>query len=1081
MKIRISRLFLRLLFLTVSLLYISGCARQMKSVQSEPLVEQTGNGEIKSIQFSDDASMVEISTDRPLVYTYYMLDTPPRLIVDLAQTTSGGLILPIDINRGNIKRIDIARHEFGKGVLSRLEIALNEKVDVTATLDSQSNKKLIITLPPVKGGVKKVQEKGESGLPEPFVTAKAAVVASEPAQIAAAPSVPVTTVIPSTADKAPMAEEKPLPIPNPPAEQIVAPVAVSDPQPAVIAPAQPQPEPEPEPQPTAQPKPVSLPPGSPRSLTAITKGVESINIDISSPVQSFKAFRLSQPERVVIDIANTKNLIASKQVDIGKFSLLKARIGGTAEKLRVVFDAADGTIPAHQVIKSDNGLQIVFGENARKAAVANELLPVEKGMAAPPVTEPAVVIAAIPPAAPTPVSLQEAPPVVAPEAPVEKVTAPATEPTLPSTPKDQVVTEKIAKMIEPPPVVEPAAPPAPLPPAAPVPVVAPVPILIPASAPSEPVSKVVSKTSPPPSTGAGTVDAIEFTRSEDFSQVTVSTSGRCTATQPTRSAKAVLFTLKGCRLPAKLQRSLDTTGFNSVVKEVAPVPVKTKKGYETRIAVKTKTSAPYILKQEGNSWLIEFREPAKPVKITRPVKTLKPLPAPIAVKRPASVSSDLSAGIDREFSESRSETVKAKKETPLEEELALGKGSAPIMKAAKGYTGRKVSLEFSDADIRKIFQLLAEVSNQNFLISDDVSGTISLKLVNVPWDQALDVILENKGLGMQKDGNIVQIRPKTKIKSLDDEAVESRISSEKKMPLTTEIFDINFATLGDIKTQFVNLKSRRPDSSITSDIRTNKIIVVDIEPNIKKMKSLLASLDVPEKQVMIEARIVEASSSFARDIGVKWNFGYQDGSASVANINNITGSMGGIVSGTLPTATTGGLAAGVSFGKLLSNIQLDMRLSAAATVGQVKIISTPRVLTVNNKPAKISQGQMVPYQNTSSTEGAKTEFIEAALSLEVTPHITADGSVNMKIKASNNSIGTGSPPAINKKEATTELVVKNGETTVIGGIYVDSETEGDTGIPYLSDIPLMGWLFKSNAKVKSKNELLIFITPKIMI
>src|SRR6185369_2387971 len=275
-------------------------------------------------------------------------------------------------------------------------------------------------------------------------------------------------------------------------------------------------------------------------------------------------------------------------------------------------------------------------------------------------------------------------------------------------------------------------------------------------------------------------------------------------------------------------------------------------------------------------------------------------------------------------------------------------------------------------------------------------------------------------------------------------------------------------------------KSKRPDSSISTDVRTNKIIVVDIDPNIRKMKNLLDALDIPEKQVMIEARIVEASSNFVKDIGVKWNFGFQDGAASVGNINNITGSMGGVVSSVLPTATTGGLATGISFGKLMSNIQLDMRLSAAATVAQVKIISTPRVLTVNNKAAKISQGQMIPYQNTSSTEGAKTEFIEAALSLEVTPHITADGNVNMKIKASNNSPGAGSPPPISKKEATTELVVKNGETTVIGGIYVDSETETDTGIPYLSSIPLMGWLFKSNSQNKTKNELLIFITPKIM-
>ena len=170
---------------------------------------------------------------------------------------------------------------------------------------------------------------------------------------------------------------------------------------------------------------------------------------------------------------------------------------------------------------------------------------------------------------------------------------------------------------------------------------------------------------------------------------------------------------------------------------------------------------------------------------------------------------------------------------------------------------------------------------------------------------------------------------------------------------------------------------------------------------------------------------------------------------------------------------------GMSFGKLTNNVQIDMRLSAAVTTGDVKIISTPKVVTLNNKAAKISQGQSIPYQTTSA-EGTKTEFIEAALTLEVTPHITADGSVSMKIKASNNSPGTGTPPPINKKEATTELLVRNGETTVIGGIYVDTDTESEQGVPFLKDIPLLGWMFKSNTKSKNKTELLIFITPKVV-
>lgn len=261
------------------------------------------------------------------------------------------------------------------------------------------------------------------------------------------------------------------------------------------------------------------------------------------------------------------------------------------------------------------------------------------------------------------------------------------------------------------------------------------------------------------------------------------------------------------------------------------------------------------------------------------------------------------------------------------------------------------------------------------------------------------------------------------------------------------------------------------------------MIVKDIEPALAEMRALLKNLDLPEKQVLIEARIVEATSTFTRDLGVQWGLHYKDGSASILNVNAMDAGFGGIVTpppaSGFPTATSSGGAVGISFGKLTNNFQVDLRLSAAAVAGLVKIVSTPKVVTLNNKAAKISQGQSIPYQTTSA-EGTKTEFVEAALTLEVTPHITADGSISMKIKASNNSAGTGSPPPINKKEATTELLVKNSETTVIGGIYVDSDTDENRGVPFLMDIPLLGWLFKSNTKNKTKTELLIFITPKIV-
>jgi type IV pilus assembly protein PilQ len=240
---------------------------------------------------------------------------------------------------------------------------------------------------------------------------------------------------------------------------------------------------------------------------------------------------------------------------------------------------------------------------------------------------------------------------------------------------------------------------------------------------------------------------------------------------------------------------------------------------------------------------------------------------------------------------------------------------------------------------------------------------------------------------------------------------------------------------------------------------------------------------------MIEARIVEATSTFSRDLGVQWGIHYKDGSASFLGINQLDTGFGGVLTQTppvsgLPDPLTSGGSMGMSFGKLTSNIQVDMRLAAAATAGLIKIISTPKVVTLNNKPAKISQGQQIPYQTSSANTGPVTAFIEAALTLEVTPHITADGNIGMKITASNDSPGavpTGATaPSINTKKATTELQVMNGETTVIGGIYVDNDTVSDTGVPFLMDIPLLGWMFKSNTTSKTKTELLIFITPRVV-
>ena len=489
MKIRISRLFLLLIFLTVTLFYVSGCAQQMKSVQSEPLVEPSGNAEIKSILFPDDASKIEINTDRPVVYTYYMLDKPPRLIVDLAQTTSGTLILPIEVNKGNVKRVDVAKHEFGKGVLSRIDITLKDNVEVAASHDGKDKNKLVFTL----------QGSGAHGSAEtalntaPGTAAAAAVVAEIPPASAAAATAGIpATPAPGITDTP--AAEKPAVSTEPGKEAPATPAVVAESAPAIVAPqVEPQIQAKPEPQamPETQARPKILPAGSPRSLTAITKGAESIDIEISSPVESFKTFKLSQPERLVIDIANTKNLIASRQVEINKFNLGKARIGGTAEKLRVVFDAAGGSISPYHVVKADNGLQILFGETPRKAAETQA----EKRIIPEPVIEKAAVAA-----------------------------APESQPASAPIAKEQAAAETAA------------------PAAAPVMVAAP--LSSPAGTSQAAEVKPVSKPALNPSVTAGSVDAIEFSQADGLSVITINTSGTCSVSPPVKSAKALQLILK---------------------------------------------------------------------------------------------------------------------------------------------------------------------------------------------------------------------------------------------------------------------------------------------------------------------------------------------------------------------------------------------------------------------------------------------------------------------------------------------------------------------------------------------------------
>lgn len=926
----------------ISLLFIfAGCAQRKLNVKEDNLAGSNAPARLQAVKVSGGASQVEISADKNLVYAFYKLTAPPKAVIDLAQTEPGAVTTPVEVNAGNIKRIEVTRHGFGESVLSRIEISLAKDEEFSVNTDPVDKGKLLVTFakPPVEDKEVKVEGKIEE------TQLKVEDVTSPPVAGAAVKS-----------------EEKQ---PGDP-ESLSSPAAVIAENKQVKA--------------DAKEEAKASPAQKGKVLTSVNAVKDGVELNVTGGVDAFNSFKLTKPFRLVVDLPGVKSGMNEKTISLNNFGINKARLGISPDKVRIVFDALQETLPPYRVIKSENGLKVLFNGVSPAAS-----------------------------AAPLKTAVQ------VPKEPV-KQTAP------------EVVNEPAKQK--------------------------------PLEAARENINPEVEKNKPIKS-NISSVETIDFKSVGEFSQISIKVTGDCKAEQPKKVAGGWALTIKNCQLPRKLQRMLDTRAFPSAVQEITPYQVKTREGYDAKILVKLRGEAPFNFKQEGAviSWDVRNPEIRKiPAPLPEPVK-VPPVPSPAVVQE--------TKGMPR-----------------IEKELVAEQHPATTQLPDKNktFTGRKVTLEFSDADVRKIFQLIAEVSNLNFLIADDVSGTISLKLVNVPWDQALDVILESKNLDMRREGNIVQIKPRGKFRTQEQEEAEAKLAREKRMELKTKVFDVNFAAVTDVASQFDKLKSDR--GSISQDARTNRVIVTDIEDRLARMGNLLKELDIPEKQVMIEARIVEATSDFTRDLGVQWGLHYKDGSASFLGINQLDTGFGGVVTPPPSSGSSGpGGAIGMSFGKLTSNIQLDLRLSAAATANLVKIISTPKVVTLNNKAAKISQGKMQPYLSTSA-EGTKTEFVEAALTLEVTPHITADGSIGMKIKASNNSVGAPptpeSPPPINKKEATTELLVMNGETTVIGGIYVDGDTESNAGVPFLMDIPLLGWLFKSNSKAKTKTELLIFITPRIV-
>jgi type IV pilus assembly protein PilQ len=420
----------------------------------------------------------------------------------------------------------------------------------------------------------------------------------------------------------------------------------------------------------------------------------------------------------------------------------------------------------------------------------------------------------------------------------------------------------------------------------------------------------------------------------------------------------------------------------------------------------------------------------------------------------------------------------------------------------KQYVGRRISLDFKDVEIDDVLRLIAEVSDLNIIAGDDVSGRVTIRLVDVPWDQALDVILLTKSLGFVKVGNVLRIAPKAMLQSESESRLQERRAKEKLEDLVVKFQPVNYAAVGNVAKMVQRLLSAR--GTVNTDSRTNTVIIKDIPSVIDESVALIKAIDTPTPQVLIEAKIVEANLDFSRELGTVWGFGVQqlnDAFNTSSGVNPTYGSPNfnphpdpRILSGTgdlnnfsvdnpissVPTAL-------VNLGAFLldEKYNLEVQLQAAESTGEGKVISSPRVVTLDNREAEIQQGVAIPYQ-TFENGDAQLQFIDAVLSLRVKPHITADKSIIMKLEvtrdAPDDSVATGSvgAPAIAKNQAKTETLVRDGQTLVIGGIYTVQKGTRMSRVPYLWQIPVIGYAFRNNSIRDIRKELLIFVTPRIV-
>ena len=550
-----------------------------------------------------------------------------------------------------------------------------------------------------------------------------------------------------------------------------------------------------------------------------------------------------------------------------------------------------------------------------------------------------------------------------------------------------------------------------------------------------PASNVGKPTSTVARSSGTNIDRIDFRRGDNSAgRILISLSNPDTPVSLVEQGGKIVIDFNDSRLAKELQKRFDVTDFATPVQSIEAFP----NGNNVRVIVQPDGNLDYehLAYQSDNLYVLEVRE------------------------------------IPEEVIEAR------RRET---------------------YEGERLSLNFQNIEVRSVLQLIADFTGLNLVVSDSVGGSLTLRLKNVPWDQALDIILKTKGLGMRENGNVIYIAPNEEIAAREKLELESQQQVEELAPLRSEFMEINYARASDIaallKDADNTLLSDRGQVSV--DERTNTLLIQDTAFKLNEIRRLVDRLDIPVKQVLIESRIVIANDDFSKDLGVKFGVNNID-SRDLANgktADITTGNLNALepltagdpipiedtLNVNLPVADPAGQIA-IAFAKLPFGFLIDLELSAAQAESRAEVISNPRVITSNQNTARIEQGTEIPYLSATSSGATDVEFKKAVLSLEVTPQITPDDRISMKLAVNSDSVGQefAGIPSIDTREVTTDVLVDNGQTVVLGGIYEENSTVSNTRVPFFSDIPLVGRIFRTDSVTSDKSELLIFITPKII-